>query len=120
MVIDGDQGHCPPTSRYKLISGTAQSKQDMRPQHTPRRQPPKTQVTLSGYQQELPGLGFPVVGEEGERGSLVIDFEVDFPSRLREAHLAALRVVLTEEEIALLEDVLKLMSTRKVRGRCWR
>ncbi|CAM9524255.1 unnamed protein product [Ectocarpus fasciculatus] len=75
------------------------------------------QVTLSGYQQELPGLGFPVVGGDGERGSLVIDFEVDFPSRLREAHLAALRVVLTEEEIALLEDVLKLMSTRKSEAR---
>ncbi|CAM9983297.1 unnamed protein product, partial [Ectocarpus sp. 13 AM-2016] len=61
--------------------------------------------------------GFPVVGGEGDRGSLVIDFEVDFPSRLREAHLAALRVVLTEEEIALLEDVLKLMSTRKSKAR---
>lgn len=61
-----------------------------------------------------------MVGGDGDRGSLVIDFEVDFPSRLREAHLAALQVVLTEEEIALLEDVLKLMSTRKVRRRCWR
>ena len=37
-----------------------------------------------------------------------------FPPRLRETHLEALRAVLTEKEIAILEDVLKLMSARKV------
>lgn len=72
------------------------------------------QIPLSGHRQELPGRGFPVEGKPEERGSLHIDFEVDFPSRLRKAHLAALRAVLTEEEIAILEDVLKLMSARKV------
>lgn len=75
------------------------------------------QVTLSGYKQVFPNLGFPVVGGgEEERGSLIVELEVEFPPKLREVHLAALRVVLTEEEIAILEDVLKLMSARKVRG----
>lgn len=49
-----------------------------------------------------------------KRGSLIVEFDVKFPPRLREAHLAALRVVLTEREIEILEDVLKLMSARKV------
>ncbi|CAM9756118.1 unnamed protein product [Pylaiella littoralis] len=75
------------------------------------------EIPLSGHRQELPGRGFPVEGKPEERGSLYIDFEVDFPSRLRKAHLAALRAVLTEEEIAILEDVLKLMSARKGNSR---
>lgn len=76
------------------------------------------QVNLSGHTQEFPHLGFPIVegdSASGKRGSLFVEFEVKFPPRLREAHLAALRVVLTETEIAILEDVLKLMSARKVR-----
>lgn len=60
-------------------------------------------------------MGFPVVREDGERGDLIIDFEVIFPPRLTEEHLSILTVVLTPEEIAMLEDVLKLMSARKVR-----
>lgn len=73
-------------------------------------------MNLSGYTQEFPNLGFPVAGDgaSNKRGSLVVEFEVKFPPRLRETHLAALRVVLTEKEIAILEDVLKLMSARKV------
>lgn len=71
-------------------------------------------MTLSGFRQEVPDLGFPIVGKSDQRGSLLIDFEVVFPTRLSEEHLSALRRVLTEEEIAILEDVLKLMSAGKV------
>eukprot|EP00903_Cladosiphon_okamuranus_P013217 g12328.t1 len=73
------------------------------------------QVNLSGYTQEFPNLGFPAAGDglTSKRGSLIVELEVKFPPRLREAHLAALRVVLTEKEIEILEDVLKLMSARK-------
>ncbi|CAN0029337.1 unnamed protein product, partial [Laminaria digitata] len=73
------------------------------------------QMTLSGFRRELPGLGFPVVEGDGERGDLIIDFEVNFPPRLTEEHLSILSVMLTPEEIAMLEDVLKLMSAKKVR-----
>eukprot|EP00752_Nemacystus_decipiens_P008329 g7444.t1 len=77
------------------------------------------QVNLSGYTQEFPNRGFPVAGDGAgnTRGSLIVEFDVKFPPRLREAHLKALRVVLTEREITILEDVLKLMSARKGQNR---
>ena len=76
------------------------------------------QMTMSGFRREIPSLGFPVAGKDGERGDLIIDFEVVFPPRLTEEHLSILTVVLTPEEIAMLVDVLKLMSARTVRKHC--
>lgn len=72
-------------------------------------------MTLSGFRREIPGLGFPVFKGGGARGNLIIDFEVEFPARLTEERVAILSGVLTPEEIAMLEDVLKLMSARQVR-----
>ena len=71
-------------------------------------------VTFHGYRHTVENEGLPYPpedGDEGERrGNLVVDFEVVFPRSLTESQRMALREVMDEDDVDVLEDVIRLAT----------
>lgn len=70
-------------------------------------------VTFSGYRQAFPGHGLPKANaNSGEEtiGTLYVEVQVQFPTRLTPTQRALLHDVLDEDALAVLEGVIKLKN----------
>ena len=67
-------------------------------------------VTFNGYEHVIAGEGMPDPKSGGKKGDLHIHFEVKFPTRLTETQREILRAVMDEDDIAVLEDIIKLTA----------
>ena len=69
-------------------------------------------VTSNSYKKVYEGHGLPKLGST-ERGNLVVEFDVQFPTRLSKAQRKALAVVMDEEELVMLEAVIRLAAIKE-------
>lgn len=80
-------------------------------------------VTFSGYRQTYHGKGLPLLNQEDEEAlpfaDLDVEFSVLFPRRLSMEQRTILRDLMDEEELAILEDVIRLAAARDAERASW-
>jgi DnaJ-class molecular chaperone len=68
-------------------------------------------VTSNAYRKVYEGHGLPKMGS-AERGNLVVEFDVQFPTRLSNTQRKALAVVMDDDELVMLEAVIRLAAIK--------